>query len=180
MARSDTASKTTARDTIVIVAALAVVTVGYLLFRDRQEPPQPPQQASLGGHGSGDMGGEGFLENLPTDYESLVQLGNQQMDARNYAVAAECYRRALAIDGSSLSVRTDFGACLHGMGLPERALEEFDKVLQEDPNHLIATFNKGIVFHNLTQVDSANYWFERVLELDPSQAMADRARELIQ
>ncbi len=172
---------TTRRDAAIIGGTLVVIVAGYFLFRERQEPPQPPQQASLSPHGgmSEGMGGSDFLNELPTDYDGLVQVGHQYMDNNNFAVAAECYRRALAIDGSSTDVRTDFGACLHGMGLPERALQEFDKVLGAEPGHVIATFNKGIVYLGLNQNDSARVWFEKVLALDADPQMQDRARELI-
>lgn len=177
-----TKKSTSSRDTVIIAGALVIVVAGYFLFRDRQEPPQPPKQASAGmnaPHGmSGDMGG-GFLDQLPSDYEGLVQSGHQFMDQNNFAVAAECYRRALAIDGSDTDVRTDFGACLHGMGLPERALQEFNKVLAEKPNHVIATFNKGIVFMNLNQSDSARVWFQKVVTLDADPQMIQRAKELV-
>ena len=82
---------------------------------------------------------------FPSDYEGLVRMGNEAMDAAQYAMAAEAYKRALAIDSSSLAVRTDFGACLHGMGLPQRALEELRKVIAADPAHVIANFNMGVV-----------------------------------
>lgn len=179
-AQSKAAGKTTGRDAGILIGALAVIVVGYFLFRDRQEAPQPPTHAGqqMPGAVGGQMGGA--MDQLPEDYASLVKLGNQQMDAGNYAMAAECYRRALDIDPSSPSVRTDFGACLHGMGLPERALEEFRIVLGQDGDHLVATFNMGIVFYNQQRVDSATYYFKQVQALDPGSQMAQRAGELIQ
>jgi Tfp pilus assembly protein PilF len=116
---------------------------------------------------------------FPEDYDALVRMGNDAMDKGNFAIAAEAYRRALTIDGSSLSVRTDFGACLHGMGLAERALQELRKVITADPAHLIATFNMGIVHFTMNQSDSARQYMERVLTLTPDQAMETRAKEVL-
>ena len=106
--------------------------------------------------------------NLPTDYDGLVQMGNQTMDQGNYPMAAECYKRALAINGQSTDVRTDYGACLHGMGLADRAIAEFNKVLLEIPNHSVATYNLGIVYYNEKQYDSAKVYWNRYLELEPN------------
>lgn len=176
MVSQNRSARSSTRDLVIIVSSLVVILVGYFLFKERQEPPQPPQQATMAPHG---MGGSGFLEELPTDYDGLVQTGHQYMDAGDYAVAAECYKRALVIDGSSADVRTDFGACLHGMGLPERALQEFDKVLQGQPSHVVATFNKGVVLLGLNRPDSARVWFQKVLTLDADPQMVQRAEDLI-
>ena len=166
----------TGRDAAIIVGALAIITVGYFLLRERQERPQP-QAAPMSMNQSGMPGSN--MPGMPTDYDGLVQAGNEYMDAGNYAVAAESYRRALDIDGSSTMVRTDFGACLHGMGLPERAIDEFRKVITQDPSHQFASFNMGIVFMGMNQPDSSRKYFEYCLDLNPSPEMAERARQLI-
>ena len=121
----------------------------------------------------------GVLNSLPVDFNSLVELGHQNMDAGNYAVAAECYRRALAIDGSSLDLRTDYGACLHFMALPDRAIEEFRTVLKQNPNHPIANFNMGIVYYNENKNDSAEFYWNKYLTIDPNGSASETARKLL-
>lgn len=170
-------ARKTGRDAVIIAGALAIIVTGYFLFRERKEAPQAPTHAGQATPGMGQAGMA--LENLPADYGSLVKLGNQQMDAANYALAAECYRRALDLDASSVSVRTDFGACLHGMGLPERAIEEFRKVLTAEPKHIVATFNMGIVFFNQNKPDSARTYFGKVVAQAPGDQMGIRAQELL-
>ena len=178
------ATNTTARDTIIIVGALVIITLGYFIFRDRQEPPQPQghvhTEESQGMQGQMQAQTQSILNNLPTEYEPLVQTGNRFMDQGNYSIAAEAYRRALAINPNSTSVRTDYGACLSGMGLPERALEEFQTVLEQEPTHPIATFNMGIVYLNMENADSARTYFEKTLALNPSAQIQQQAQRLIQ
>jgi tetratricopeptide (TPR) repeat protein len=101
------------------------------------------------------------------------------MDSFNYAVAAECYRRALDLDDRSADVRCDFGACLHAMGLPQRALEEFRIVLAAEPTHQVVHFNLGIVHYDLGRLDSARYYWEALLALNPDERAAERVRELL-
>ena len=164
------------RDGLIIAVLSVAVVAAYLAFKDKPEPPKTQTAPPMSGHEN--MPAE-MLENLPTDYPSLVQKGNEFMDQGNYPMAAELYRRALAVDGSSPDVRSDFGSCLHAMGLPKRALEEFRKVLAEHPDHVVAYFNLGVVFQGLGEKDSARYYWEKYLQLDPNGQPADAARKYL-
>lgn len=158
-----------------------MVTVGYLVFKRPATPPQKPTEIeSHSGREIGDMPqAMKALEDLPTDYEALVQTGNKLMDEGNYPVAAECYKRALVQREESVDVRVDYGACLHAMGLGHRAVEEFRRVLKEQPSHAVAHFNLGIVFHDMDQIDSARVYWQKYLSLEPNGRAAESARELL-
>ena len=187
------AKKSTAvRDAVIIAGVLAFVAVGYFLFKEKPLPPLAPQKGaenemSNGGAQTGHPSVPGMemgmsskeLESLPKDYASLVMVGNNKMDSGNFPVAAECYRRALGIDGRSADVRTDYGACLHGMGLSNRAIEEFKEVLKGSPDHTIAHFNLGIVYSELKEKDSAKAYFREYLQLDPKGQAAEAAQKFL-
>ncbi|MEW5796072.1 MAG: tetratricopeptide repeat protein [Candidatus Zixiibacteriota bacterium] len=161
----------------LIMAGLAVVVVsGYFILREKPEPPRAERSAAMPGHE--DMQAA-LLENMPTEYEPLIQMGNQFMDDENYPVAAEAYRRALELDPASPDVRSDFASCLHAMGLPHRALEEFRKVISTHPGHVISYFNLGIVFHGQGDTDSARYYWEKYLATDPQGRATDAARSFL-
>lgn len=170
------------RDLLIITGVLLVVTAGYFAFKRPVSVPSRPK-AEIQSHGDVPMGDIAdamkVLENLPTDYSSLVTLGNEFMDERNYPVAAECYKRALALEGDSPDVRVDYGACLHGMGLPHRAIEEFRQVLDINPSHAIANFNLGIVYNDLNETDSARVYWQKYLTIDPNGQAAQAARDLL-
>lgn len=169
------------RDTFIIVGVLAVVAIAYFMINKPVPVPQPPkqqaQQPSNPAHQ--DIEGMNALANLPTDYNTLVQIGNQTMDEGNYPMAAECYKRALAINSESVNVRTDYGACLHGMGLPERAIEEFMTVLRTHPEHTIANFNLGIVYYSMNTLDSAKAYFTKYISLESSGPTYDAAKKYL-
>ena len=172
-------SNSGSRDTVTILAVLAVFAIAYFVLREPSIVPVEPIQANdHAGHQA--MGGTDQLANLPTDYNGLVGIGNQSMDQGNYSVAAECYRRALDIDGSDDNVRVDFGACLHFMGLDERAMAEFRDVMSRNQSHAISRFNAGIVFNGMNQPDSAIYYFEQYLAMDPKGKAADQARSIME
>lgn len=178
----DDGKQTSMRDNLIIVGVIVLVTVSYFLYVKPQPVAQPPQQQTGdpdSPHGS-DMGAMmAALPDIPADYEGLVQMGNETMDMGNYPVAAECYKRALAISGVSYEVRTDFGACLHAMGLPDRAIEEFYKVINEHPEHGIANYNLGIVYYGMQELDSARAYWEKYLEIDPNGQASKSARSFL-
>jgi len=180
-----TANPSSARDWLIIAAVLIIVTTGYFLWKS-PAPAVPPSTSAAAsapaGHqdmGSADMASAmGMLKDLPTTYDSLVATGNAFMDEGNFPVAAECYRRALAVRDNP-DVRVDFGACLHGMGLGDRAIEEFHRVLYTDNDHPIANFNIGVVYYNENQKDSARVYLQNYLALEPNGRASDAARDLI-
>ena len=172
---------TAGRDWLILAGILAVVTVVYLVvMQPAESPAQAAGGASHGGMAADEMGSTmSILNDLPQDYDALVDLGNQFMDERNFPLAAECYKRALAQDGSNPDVQVDYGACLHGMGLPERAAEEFRDVLGNNPGHPVANFNLGVVYYELQQVDSARAYWQKYLALAPDGPAAASARQLL-
>jgi cytochrome c-type biogenesis protein CcmH/NrfG len=184
-------ANTRIRDLSVVVGVLVVMSVAYFIFRDKPTQPQtaeqprpasgqeamPPDHPPV--EGMSTMPGMAMLDSLPQDFNSLVAFGNQNMDQGQLPVAAESYRRALALDSSQVDVRVDYGACLHGMGVDNRAIEEFHKALRSSPRHSIAHFNLGIVYLDLQQKDSAIVYFKKYLEIEPNgRAAADASRIL--
>jgi len=166
------------RDNLIIIVVLVVVAGGYFLTR---KPWSQPTQSNHGVRSSVSSMGDAMsnIGELPEDYESLVAMGNQYMDQSNFPMAAECYRRALDMDGSSLDVRTDYGACLHGMGLLERAREQFAIVLTQEESHPIANFNMGIVFYNMELNDSARFYWNKFLMVEPEGRVPESVREAL-
>jgi len=164
------------RDGIIIAGIVIVVVTGYMFLRET--PSQPESAAITSPLGHEDMGAA--LANIPVDYAGLVEEGNHYMDAGDFPLAAEMYRRALEIDGHSPDVRTDFGACLHSMGLPERALDEFRTVYEEHPEHTIVRFNMGIVHYGQGRLDSARQYWEEFLQVSPDSGPAETARAYLE
>ncbi len=169
--------KSSLKETLLVVGVVAAITIGYFVFSTKPLVPQPTNQPFSGHEGMGEMGAG--MPNLPEDYEGLVAAGDHNMNQNNFAIAAECYKRALAIDGSSPDVRTDFGSCLYGMGLPDRALEEFRAVKENFPLHGVSRFNMGVVFYEQSNSDSARYYLAKYLELEPTGKAAEQARNYL-
>ncbi len=164
------------RDGAIVLGVIVIVVVGYMITRETPVSQVDPVNITKP---EGHEGMGAVLADAPTDYAGLVDAGNHRMDDGNFPMAAEMYRRALAIDGSSPDVRTDFGACLHSMGLAERSLEEFRKVYLEHPDHGIVRYNMGIVHYGLGRFDSARLYWEEFLGSTPEGAAAESARNYL-
>lgn len=167
------------RDISIIVAVLIVVIAGYfiIVYPDKAGLTEAAQPQSAG-RTMAMTSAMPVIEGLPEDYQGLVQSGNTFMDQGNYPMAAECYRRSLELEDVD-DVRVDHGACLNAMGLPDRAIEEFQIVLGHNPNHAIAIFNLGIVYYGNSQPDSADVYFKRYLQIEPDGPAAPTARNLL-
>ncbi len=157
---------------------MLIIAVAYLAYH-LPGADSPTAQEEMPFHPELSAGGMNdamnALANLPEDFETLVPMGNTFMDQGSFAVAAEIYKRALAISDVP-DVRVNYGACLNAMGLPLRAIEEFQQARSSDPNHAIACFNLGIVYFSQQQQDSARTYFNKYLELDPAGQAAEVTR----
>ena len=165
------------REMFIAAGVIALITLGYFVIVEPEPVPEPNQPQQMIGHGPDGM--EMTFPNLPEHFGGLVTVGDSYMDEGNFPLAAECYKRALEIDNTSVNVRSDFGSCLYGMGLGDRALEEFRRVFAVDPSHSIAVFNMGVVFSGQGLTDSAKFYMGEYLKLEPEGKAADRARKLI-
>jgi tetratricopeptide (TPR) repeat protein len=164
------------------VLSLIVFGAGFLIFSKKPVsaerefthpdiPGMPPGQ-------SPDM--EKILATLPGDYDELVNLGNHYMDNGIYALAIECYRRALAIDSTDPNVMVDLGACSHAVGNLAEAIAFFKKALQLDPDHAIAHFNLGIAYTGLGEMNEARKHWKKYVEIAPESPLADTVRKYIE
>jgi tetratricopeptide (TPR) repeat protein len=184
-------TKTGFRDTGIIVGVLVLMASAYFILRlpshsavsaEPKQPydamqNQPPSHPEI--PGMANQPEMAMIDSLPKDYESMVMYGNQFMDNGQFPLAAECYKRALATNSSSTDVRVDYGACLHAMGLGDRALREFRTVLESKPAHPIAIFNVGVVFMDKKLKDSAKTYFDKYLSLEPDGRASEAAKQFL-
>jgi len=96
------------------------------------------------------------------------------------AIAA--YRKALEINPDNLDVRTDMAiAYLYDPDNPMLSIQETNIVLQKDPNHIQANFNRGIMLMQINRIDEARVQFERVKDLigDPQHPIYQRSEQAL-
>jgi tetratricopeptide (TPR) repeat protein len=94
--------------------------------------------------------------------------------------AIDAYDNALAIDGNDPNVLTDQGIMYRRIGWFDKAIENFTKANQIDPNHLQSLLNMGIVYSfDLEEKKKAKDAWLKYLEIDSTSSTAERVRTMI-
>jgi tetratricopeptide (TPR) repeat protein len=120
------------------------------------------------------------LSSDPRNFDLLVQLGNLYYDKRVYTPAAEYYQRALALRPNEVGVRTDLGTAYWYSGFPDKAIAEYRKSLQVDPNHPQTLFNMGVVYKDgLKEPSEAIATWEKLLKVHPEYTDRQKVLDLI-
>jgi tetratricopeptide (TPR) repeat protein len=88
--------------------------------------------------------------------------------------------QSLKIDPKATDVRTDMATAYHLMGQSDRAIQEYEAVLQVDGKHANALFNEGMVkWQDKKDMNGAIVSWKRLLEAHPDYAQRERVEQLI-
>lgn len=107
-------------------------------------------------------------------------LRTQGSDRADYAArAAENYERSLELNPDDLDVKTDLAtAYLNDATNPMRAVQTVKEVLEENPDHVRANFNYGLMLAQINRTDQAQAQFEKVVGLtEPEDPVHQRAEQ---
>jgi len=111
------------------------------------------------------------LQERPNDSDTLLQTANLLYEFANYARAATYYERYVTQRPDDLSARTDLAASYFYAGRTDQAIQTVTSVLQENPAHVQANFNLGIMYwQGRRDYPAARTQFERVVELTANSA----------
>ena len=118
----------------------------------------------------------------PDDYETIVNLGNSYFDANNYTEAEKWYSVALAKKADDVNVRTDLGLTYIFREPPnyERAIQEFTRSLEKDPNHPQTLQNMTVAYTKKGDAAKAKETLARLEGVDSTNAAIPKLREEIQ
>ena len=128
---------------------------------------------------------EGALEFLkranqlkPDDYGVIVQIGNANFDADKYEEAEKWYTMALVKKPNDVNVRTDLGLTFVFRASPnyDRAIQEFKRTLEMDPNHVQALQNLTVAYSKKGDLINAKSTLEKLEAVDPTNAAISQLR----
>lgn len=121
------------------------------------------------------------LEGNPKDKESLLFLGNANMQISRYEQARHYYRRYLELDPNHVGVRTDLATIYYTEKNVEAAVRELKSVLARDPHYPPALFNLGLI-HSMDKKDypEAVATWEALLKENPDHPKAAEVRQRIE
>jgi tetratricopeptide (TPR) repeat protein len=117
----------------------------------------------------------------PDDYGVIVQLGNVNFDADKYIEAEKWYTAALAKKSDDVNVRTDLGLTFVFRDPPnyDRAIQEFKKSLETDPNHIQTLQNLTVAYTKKGDQANANATLNRLEYVDPTNSAIAQLRSEI-
>lgn len=109
-----------------------------------------------------------------------LKLANYLYDRQRFDQAITWYEKAVALDPTNVSARTDLGTSYFNAGHPQEALREFRKSLEINPKHEQTLFNSIIVNLQGTQdLPAAQQAWDRLHALNPNYPGLDRLKQSI-
>lgn len=133
---------------LAVVAALIVGFLGgvvYSVYRAPAVGADPHEQARAQETAQAIAALEKAAQDNPNNGQSWVELGHAYFDTGQAKQAINAYNKALALLPGDLNVMTDLGVMYHQDRQHQKAIDLFDQVLQNNPKHEQARFNKGVV-----------------------------------
>jgi cytochrome c-type biogenesis protein CcmH/NrfG len=121
-----------------------------------------------------------YVKNNEGDKEKIVELGHLLMDNGFNEDAIKYYDMYLKLDPKNPDVIIDKGVCYFNLQQYNKAEEIMLKGLEIKPNHIIGTYNLGIVNLGKQNRKKAKEWFRKVIELDPNSDYAKQAQQLLE
>ena len=93
-------------------------------------------------------------------------------NADNLDAAAEAYDKTRSVDHSVSHAETfRYVAEIYRLrGLPDKALAQYQSLLQREPNDVEALFHAGYISFKLDQLDQAADYFRKLIAVDPKHA----------
>jgi tetratricopeptide (TPR) repeat protein len=115
----------------------------------------------------------------PQDREILVHLGNANFDAERFTEAEKWYMAALAKKSDDVNVRTDLGLTFvfREPANYDRAIEEFNRSLAEDPGHIQTLQNLTVAYTKKGDATKASATLAKLEEHDAKNAAISKLRE---
>ena len=118
----------------------------------------------------------------PEDREVVVHLGNANFDANNYDEAEKWYTVALVKKADDVNVRTDLGLIFVFREPPnyDRAIQEFSKSLETDPNHIQTLQNLTVAYTKKGDAAKAKATLTKLQSVDNGNTAIAKLKEDIQ
>ncbi len=115
----------------------------------------------------------------PDDFGVMVQLGNANFDSNKYGEAEKWYMAALAKKPDDVNVRTDLGLTFVFRDTPnyDRAIQEFKKSLEIEPNHVQALQNLTVAYTKKRDLANARSTLAKLESIDPTNSAITKLRE---
>lgn len=118
----------------------------------------------------------------PDDYETIVNIANAYFEAGKYELAEQWYTSALTKNPNDVNVRTDLGTTFMARTPPDfdRAIKEYRRSLETDPNHEQTLHNLVIAYAKKGQAKEAQEMYDKLEKAYPQNPDLQLLRSQIQ
>ena len=117
----------------------------------------------------------------PSNFQANVVLGNALFDSQQFEEAEAYYSKAVQINPEDANARTDLGTTFVERAKPDydRAIDEFKKARDADPNHLPSLYYLGIATLRKGDREGAMRILADLEKAGPTSDLAGRLRQNI-
>jgi tetratricopeptide (TPR) repeat protein len=112
------------------------------------------------------------LDVLLQSPEAYNVRGGRELEARNWAAAAENFRRGLELAPNDASLRHRLGTALAQMGDVRGAADQFETVIKTTPGFARAHFSLGVLMNDSRRYPEAIDHFSNALKYEPGYVQA--------
>jgi tetratricopeptide (TPR) repeat protein len=117
------------------------------------------------------------LAKNPGNIQARIDLANMLFDLGRDREAAEQYVLALGKQPDNLNILSDLGVCYRRMKEPKKAVEYFNKVVEKDPQHMVAWYNIAVTsYYDLKDIKTARNALYKAMKIDPFYENAIRLK----
>lgn len=157
-------TKSQAPLSVTLIVIAIILGIGYILYLSFDKPeqfanvPAPEANPHAVAVDSSELNSrrlrfqqeidslENVLESHPEDEMAMLHLGNRYYDVENWAKAMPLYGAYLQTHPEDIDARVDFAFVIaQTSGDYSRAVAEIEKGLKQNPKHINALFNAGIL-----------------------------------
>jgi tetratricopeptide (TPR) repeat protein len=154
---------------VLLLAAAAGACQGQT--NAAQDAAQNPRQAALtleqqGKNTEAEAAWRTFSKAHPVNPEPYAHLGLLEARQEHYKEAISLYRKALAINPNVPAVRRDLGLALFKSGNLHDAIQEFNRLLKDQPNDFQLITLAGMAHYGLAEYEEAVPYLKDAAESD--------------
>jgi tetratricopeptide (TPR) repeat protein len=104
----------------------------------------------------------------PRNQGALFLLGMSYAEKKMCREAVDTLTPATGLNPALPGAYFALGVCHKQLGDPAKALESYDKSVEQDPKHADSAYNAGLILFESSRIDEAQARFERLLALKPA------------
>lgn len=114
------------------------------------------------------------------DLASVMERADASFRDKDYAAAADGYRRALELASGNAEIHNNLGLTLFYLGRTDEALEVLQRGAAVDPNVQRLWLTLGFVQSNAQRTDEARASLQKAIDLGPDNEIGQEARRMLE